>query len=117
MKKAGGWRNDAYIFKISDSGVESIKNFDVNYHVKVDVNNIRKIKYDRDVGSTGTRILIWPKDYNKLKEGGFKFDDKVLEYYKKHRLPVILFPPAMSRTERKRLKEAIKEFKRINDIE
>jgi len=110
MKKAGGWRSDAYIFKISNSGVESIKNFYVNYHIKVSVNNIRKIKYERDIGGTGTRILIWPKYYEKLKECGFKFDDKVLEYYKKHRLPVILFPPAMSRAERKRLKGATYVF-------
>lgn len=63
------------------------------------------------------KIKIWPKDYDKLPECGFKFGKGVMEYYKKHELPVVLYPPALSRTERKRLKEAMEDFKRRNGIE
>ena len=108
MRKTGGFRSDAYIFKILSDRIES-KQKDKHHVIYAD--NIIRMKYERDVGGTGSRVLIWPKDYDKLVENGFKFGKGVLEYYKKHGTPVVLYPPALSRKERKRLKEAIEELK------
>ncbi len=113
-KKEGAYDNSAYVLKINKQYIESIE---IKKYKKIHTSNILHLKFKRMLGGTGLKILIWPKNYDILKEYGFEFDDRVLEYYKKHKLPVILFPPALSRKERKKLKEDIEEFKRINGID
>jgi len=114
MRKTGGFRSDAYIFKILNDRIES-KQMDKHHVIYAD--NIKKIKYERDVGGTGSRVLIWPKDYDRLIEDGIDAKPEVIERMKKSKTALVLHPPALNRAERKRLKEAIEEFKRRNGIE
>ena len=112
--KRGTFNPDAHVFKIMEDRIES-KQMDRYYVIYAD--NIKKMKYMRDFGGTGSKIKIWPKDYDILTESGFEFKDYVLEYYKKHGTPVILYPPALSREDKRRLREAIEEFKKKHGIE
>ncbi len=112
-KKTGGFRSDAHIFKITDDRIES-KQMDKHHVIYAD--NIIRMKYERDVGGTGSRVLIWPKDYDRLIKDGIDAEQEVIERMKKNKAALVLYPPALSRKERKRLKEAIEEFKRINRI-
>ena len=113
--KMGLYNRDAHIFKIYDNKIVSKELHNIKI---VQSQNIRKMKYERDIGRTGSRILIWPNDYEVLREYGFNLNPRyTTEWRKEHNIAVILYPPAMSRAERKRLKEAIEEFKRINGIE
>ena len=114
MKKTGGFRSDAYVFKIPNDRIES-KQMDKHHVIYAD--NIKKIKYERDVGGTGSRVLIWPKDYSRLIVDGIDAEPEVIERMSKQKVPLVLYPPALSREERKRLKEAIEEFKRRHGIE
>lgn len=117
-KKGGLYDSKSIQLIISNSKITSIITESGKRHVRVVfAENIKKMRYVRDLGGTGHKIKIWPKDYDILAKNGFEFGKGVLEYYKKHKTPVILFPPALSRKERKRLKEAIEEFKKRNGIE
>ncbi len=107
-KRSGSYNYDSYQLIIGYNFISSKK---LNQHKKIYAENMKRIKLGRCVGGTGTKIKIWPKDYDKLVENGFKFGEGVLEYYKKHGTPVVLYPPALSRKERKRLRAAIEELK------
>jgi len=114
-KKEGIYELDAYRLIIGDNYIESKE---LNVHKRVEANNIKKIKFERTVGGTGSRIFIWPKDYGILRENGFELNKQWSdEYRKKHNIAVIIYPPSLKREERKRLKEAIEEFKKRHGIE
>ena len=117
-KKGGVYENDAILLIFNNDKIQSIiDTYGKKRHRIVYSNNIEKMKYNRYLGATRHKIKIWPKNYDILAESGFEFGEGVLEYYKKHGTPVILYPPAVSRKERKRLKNAIEEFKKENGIE
>ena len=116
-KKGGLYDSNSIQLIISNNKITSIITDSRKRHVRVVfTDNIKKMQYVRDFGGTGHKIKIWPKDYDILAESGFEFGEGVLEYYKRHNIPVVLIPPALSREGRKRLKEAIEEFKRRNGI-
>ena len=114
----GYFNEDSYTLLLDSKKIMSRISERNKNHIKIVYgNNIKKMRYLRDFGGTGSRIKIWPKDYDILAESGFEFGKGVLEHYKKHGTPVVLFPPWLPTSERKRLKEAIEEFKRKNGIE
>ena len=116
-KKEGNYEIDAMQLIFNDDKIEYIiKIYGKTRHWIIYVNNIERIRYKREISSTKLKIKIWPKNYDVLAKSGFEFSKSVLKYYKKHGTPVIFFSPSLSRAERKRLKEAIEEFKRKNGI-
>ena len=114
----GYFNEDSYTLGLDSKKIMSRITERNKNHIKiVYANNIKKMQYVRELGGTGSKIKIWPKDYDILAESGVDFGKGVLEYYKKHGTPVILFPPWLPHSERKKLKEAIEEFKKKNGIE
>ena len=112
MKKTGGFNPEAHVFKIMEDRIESKQ---MEKHHVIYADNIKRIKYERDVGGTGSRVLIWPKDYDRL--DGIDAEPEVIERIKKGRMALVLYPPALSREDKRRLREAIEEFKRKHGIE
>ena len=117
-KKEGMYETDAMQLIINNEKIEYILKTYGNFRRWIVYSsNIKRIKYKDCFYGIKAKIKIWPKDYDILPERGFEFGKGVLEYYKKHGTPVILFPPWLPHSERKKLKEAIEEFKKKNGIE
>ncbi len=106
LKKKGYYKPDRYEVAVEDDKI-FVK---VNKMVTLSGDNIEHIEIKRNV------LIVKPKSYDYFIENSDGMERHNYYYAQEHNMPITLPLPALSRAERKRLKEAIEEFKRRNGI-
>ncbi len=108
LNKSGYYDPDAYEIVIGEKKIR-IRNRDKL--TEIDGGNINKLEIK------GRLLIVWPKDYNYFIESSDGIERHNYYAAMEKKLPLQFRLPALSRKDRKRLKEAIEEFKRMNGIE
>ena len=107
LKRKGYYKPDRYEIAVEDDKIF----MKINKMVILSGDNIERIEIKRNT------LIVKPKSYDYFIENSDGMERHNYYYAQEHNMPITLPLPALSRKERKRLKEVIEEFKRRNGIE
>ncbi len=107
LNKSGYYDPDAYEIVI---GEDRIRIRNRNKITEIDRENINRLEIK------GRVLKVWPKDYYYFIDRSDGMERHNYYVAMENKLPLQFLLPALNRRDKKRLKEAIEEFKRINGI-